>query len=197
MSTAVYEYKRAKTRQRGVAAVELALVAIPFFLMFLGAIEFGRLMYVWNTVQEVTRNAARQAVVSNFDAATKAGIRNFSVFRTTAGPLPAAAEITDANIKIRYLNAAGNVANINGSSTPTTNNAACLDSTRLDECIRHVEVCVVITSQANTNATCAAGTEVSFSPMIGFFTNLNVLKIPRSTVRMPAESMGFVPLITP
>ena len=187
MSTAVYEYKRAKTRQRGVAAVELALVAIPFFLMFLGAIEFGRLMYVWATVQEVTRNAARQVVVTDFNNSTAiAAIKNSAVFRSTAGSLPAAPEITNSQVTVRYLNAAGNLSSPR-PLTPGDNIAACLDSTRTGACIRYVEVCI------STDNTCSPSGAISFSPMIGFFSTLSALTIPLSTVRMPAESLGFVP----
>ncbi|MGH8832362.1 MAG: TadE/TadG family type IV pilus assembly protein, partial [Polaromonas sp.] len=131
-----------KTAQRGAAAVEFALVAIPFFLLMFGAMEFGRLLYLWNTVQEVTRNAARQAVVADFNDPTAIElIKRSAVFRTTAGSLPAASEITDARVKIRYLNAAGAVASPMPLS-PGDNIAACLDDTRVAECIRFVEVCV-------------------------------------------------------
>ena len=96
--------------QRGVAAVEFALVAIPFFLLLFGAMELGRLLYLWNTAQEITRHAARQAVVTNFkDDAAMAAIRHSAVFRVNAGTLPAAPEISDANVVIRYLNASGSV----------------------------------------------------------------------------------------
>ena len=198
MKTSAHGDKRIKIGQRGVAAVELALVAIPFFLLLLGAIEFGRLMYVWNTVQEVTRNAARQAVVTNFNDDTAINtIKNLAVFRTSPGSLPAALEVTNANIKVSYLsNINGNLSEYPLPLKPSDNIAACL--TALTSCVRYVEVCVVSVADAsNQGVSCALSTEVSFSPMIGFFTNLNVLKIPRSTVRMPAESMGFVPLITP
>ncbi|MFD2270633.1 TadE family protein [Undibacterium arcticum] len=37
-----------------------------FLVLFFGTLEFGRLIYLWNTVQEVSRNAARMAVVTDF-----------------------------------------------------------------------------------------------------------------------------------
>ena len=49
--------------QRGAAAVEFAIIAMLLFTVLFGIIEFGRLFYVINTVQEVTRRAAREAVV--------------------------------------------------------------------------------------------------------------------------------------
>lgn len=180
-----------KTAQRGAAAVEFALVAIPFFLLMFGAMEFGRLLYLWNTVQEVSRNAARQAVVTDFNnTAAITAIKRSAVFRASDGTLPAAPEITNANVDIRYLNAAGTVPTVMPTD-PGDNIAACLDATRTDSCIKFVEVSVC------AGDPCAA---VSFVPMVSLFsqsgpysTDLTGLRIPLSTVRMPAESLGFQP----
>jgi Flp pilus assembly protein TadG len=46
-------------RQRGVAAVELALVIIPLLLLVFGVSEFGRAIYQYNTLAKATRDAAR------------------------------------------------------------------------------------------------------------------------------------------
>lgn len=178
--------------QRGAAAVELALIAIPFFFLLFALIEFGRLLYLWNTVQEVTRNAARLAVVANFtdpDAIT--AVRRSAVMRTTAGPLPGAPEVTDANVVIRYLNAAGNPA-APLPLDPGDNIAACLDATRTSSCIRFVEACL------STGTGCGANERVSFVPLSSFLSGSGLadftgLRIPSSTVRMPAESLGFTP----
>ncbi|MBK5204395.1 MAG: pilus assembly protein [Polaromonas sp.] len=182
---------KSKVAQRGVAAVEFALVAIPFFLLMFGTMEFGRLLYLWNTVQEVTRNAARQAVVTDFtNAAAMTAIKRSAVFRNTDGTLPASSEISNASVNIKYLNAAGTVPAVMPLD-PGDNIAACLDATRTDTCIKFVEVSVC------SGDPCVA---VSFIPMISLFsqsgpysTDLTGLKIPLSTVRMPAESLGFSP----
>lgn len=186
-----------KTAQRGVAAVEFALVVIPFFLLMFGAMEFGRLLYLFNTVQEVTRNAARQAVVTDFtNTSAIASIKRSAVFRTDDGPLPAAFEITNARVNIRYLNFAGNVPNPMPLS-PGDNISACLNAGRVNECIRFVEVCV---SRGSTCDATDPAQSIPFVPMISLFsqsgpnsTDLTGLKIPLSTVRMPAESLGFSP----
>lgn len=177
----------ARNAQRGVAAVEFAAVAIVFLLLMFGVMEFGRLMYLWNTVQEVTRNAARQAVVVDFTkTADVNAIKRAAVFRTNDGPLPASSEITSARVIIRYLNALEVEPNPMPSS-PGDNIAACIDASRVAQCIRFVEVCV------STGTTCDVNQSVPFSPMIGLFSIFANLKIPMSTVRMPAESLGFVP----
>lgn len=180
--------------QRGAAAVEMALVSIPFFLMLFGAIEFGRMMYVLNTVQEVTRNAARQMVVTNFsNAAAVAAVRRAAMFRLDDGVLPGAPELNTADINIRYLNAAGTDA-APMPLDPSDNIAACLDAARAASCIRFVEVCL------STGAACSADQSVAFTPFTFFFTgsgygraDLTGVLIPLSTVRMPAESLGFQP----
>jgi Flp pilus assembly protein TadG len=181
-----------KIHQRGVAAVEFALIAIPLFFLVFGVMEFGRLLYLWNTVQEVTRHAARQAVVTDFtNTSAMAAIKQSAVFRINDGALPAAAEITSARVNIRYLNAAGNELSSMPLS-PSDNIAACMDASRTAGCIRFVEVCV------STGNLCAANQAISFIPMITLFSNaagngtdLRGVRIPLSTVRMPAESLGF------
>jgi hypothetical protein len=51
------------TTQRGAAAVEFAIVSAVFFMLLLGAIEMGRLLWTWNAATEATRLGARMAVV--------------------------------------------------------------------------------------------------------------------------------------
>lgn len=180
--------------QRGVAAVEFALIAIPFFLLLFGVMEFGRLFYVWNTAQEVTRHAARQAVVTDFnDAIAIAAIKRAAVFRATAGTLPAAPEISDQRVFIRYLNESGNTV-ASKPSTPGDNITACLE--HASNCIRYVEVCLSVS--LSEDKTCSEGQPIPFQPMIGLFatsaansTDLTGIRIPLSTVRMPAESLGY------
>lgn len=54
-------------RQRGVAAVEFALIASIFFMLLIGIMEMGRILFYWNTATEATRLGARLAVVCNID----------------------------------------------------------------------------------------------------------------------------------
>ncbi|MFD2270634.1 hypothetical protein ACFS07_04505 [Undibacterium arcticum] len=124
---------------------------------------------------------------SNATAIT--AIKRLAVFRTSDGTLPASAEVSNANINIQYLNAAGTVPAVMPLD-PGDNISACLDATRTDSCIRYVEVKV-----------CTAGAcePIPFVPLIGFLSagagSLSTLSlsipIPISTVRMPVESLGF------
>jgi Flp pilus assembly pilin Flp len=57
-----------KKRQRGAATVEFALVALVFFAVLIGVMEFGRWLFTLNSVAEATRWGARTAVVCDMDA---------------------------------------------------------------------------------------------------------------------------------
>lgn len=182
--------------QHGAAAVEFALVLVPFLLLLLGVIEIGRLLYLWNTVQEVTRSAARQAVVSNFrpESGKITEIKRLAVFRSSlsGGALPGSSEITDLSVSIKYLNKDGTeIPSDSLPINPGDNISACTSADRINVCIKFVEVSVC------SGDPCSG---VSFNPITGLFlqdgpfsTDLTGLSIPLSTVRMPAESLGFVP----
>jgi hypothetical protein len=181
--------------QRGTAAVEFALIAVVFFMVLLGILEFGRMMYVWNTAQEVTRRAAREAVVRDFSAAEIALIQRDSIFQSgTSGTvsLPATVEITNTTVRLVYLtvDAGGNTVAIlaaNMPSDPADNISACGDAARMFiSCIRFVQACIA------ADDTCASS--IPYQPMVVMLGNLGInlaINIPASTVVMPAESLGF------
>ena len=183
--------------QRGAATVEFALLALVFFLIVLGTMDFGRLMYIWNTTQEITRHAAREAVVRDFTAAEIGAIRRESIFQGgTNGTvyLPAGGEITNATVRIVYLavDAGGNRVAItagNMPADPADNISACGDITRVyTSCIRFVQACIAVADDCVTS--------IPYRPMVLLLANLGVdlaINIPASSVVMPAESVGFVP----
>lgn len=79
-------------RQRGAELVEFALVSALFFLLLIGIMEWGRLLFYWNTAVEATRAAARTAVVCDLDAP--------AIKRRITTLLP---QIPADSIAIRYL----------------------------------------------------------------------------------------------
>jgi hypothetical protein len=180
--------------QRGAATVEFALLAIVFFMVLLGIMEFGRLIYVWNTAQEVTRHAAREAVVRDFTTQTGA-IKRESIFQGgTSGAvnLPAGVEITNATVRLVYLavDAGGNRVAITGGNMPADpadNISACGDAARaFTSCIRFVQACIAV------DDTCV--NSIPYQPMVLLLANLGIdlaINIPASSVVMPAESLGF------
>jgi Flp pilus assembly protein TadG len=52
-----------RRRQQGTYIVEFALVAVLFFTVLLAIMDFGRILYMWNSVAEATRAGARVSVV--------------------------------------------------------------------------------------------------------------------------------------
>jgi Flp pilus assembly protein TadG len=79
--------------QRGVAAVEFALVCSLFFTALFGVMEMGRLLWTWNAAVEATRLGARLSVVCD--------IGDADIKSRMVGRLPT---LTTANITITYLN---------------------------------------------------------------------------------------------
>lgn len=177
-------------RQHGVAAVEFAIIGMLLFTLLFGIIEFGRMFYVFNTVQEVTRRAAREAVVRDIDETDHPAI-NLALFGGNS--LPAGAEITADNISIEYLKA-DSTTRLTGSTLPDNaaeNISECLKA-EPNNCIALVRVSIIGTPGSscpapNTSKAC-------YMPMVGLFglggINLSV-PIPDSTVIMPAESLGY------
>ena len=78
-------------RQRGVAAVEFALIASFLFTLLFGIMEFGRVLFYWNTATEATRLGARLAVVCDKDA---------TAIKTKMGNMLSI--LTPSNINISY-----------------------------------------------------------------------------------------------
>lgn len=82
---------RGRGRQEGAAAVEFALIAILFFSLLMGIIEFGRVLFTYNAAVEATRYGARVAVVC--DIGSTAVVSKMQLI------LPA---IATANVAVTY-----------------------------------------------------------------------------------------------
>ena len=81
------------SRQRGVAAVEFAIVSSLLFTVLFGVMEMGRLLWTWNAAVEATRFGARLAVVCDLN---DSHIKSRMISR-----LPS---LTNGNIVVTYLN---------------------------------------------------------------------------------------------
>ncbi|PCJ46556.1 MAG: pilus assembly protein TadE [Moraxellaceae bacterium] len=91
---------RSLTGQGGLATVEMAIVGSLFFIILLGIIEVGRLMFSWNALNEVTRRGARLAAVCSVND-TEA-VRNAAIFNGEV-----IAGLTPEDVIITYLDTAG------------------------------------------------------------------------------------------
>ncbi len=56
--------------RRGAAALECAVVMMPLLLFLMGAVEYGRFLFVRNLAENASREAARFAVVRTNDQTT-------------------------------------------------------------------------------------------------------------------------------
>lgn len=92
--------------QKGATAVEFGLVAIVFFSVLLGILEFGRVLYTWNAAAEATRWGARQAVVCAQGSS--------SVLSHMQRIMPS---LTTANVSIQWYDGSGAVSTTCDSSS--------------------------------------------------------------------------------
>jgi Flp pilus assembly protein TadG len=92
---------RRKQQQHGTTIVEFAIVAVVFFTLMLGIMDFGRMLFTWNAAAEATRWGARIAVVC--DKLSPDQVR--SKMKVI---MPA---LSNANIQINWYNPAGIVNN--------------------------------------------------------------------------------------
>lgn len=175
-------------RQRGATLVEFGL-ALPVFLLFvLGLIEYGRLMFVTNALQEVSRRAARGAVLADFsDAAAMQQLRLRALLRENQDALPLAPHIGSANIRIEYLwmDVAGNLAELPLlPACPLANRINCARDAQGSSCIRFVRVRL-----------CGSGPGCAPLPYVGLAPSLIPVpaSLPPATTLAPAESLGYVP----
>jgi hypothetical protein len=180
-----------RPRQQGVAAVEFAIVAIIFFMIFFGVVEMARVMYICNTLQEVTRRAAEQAVNADFtDGTTLQKIREAAVFRSSPGALMFAAPITDAHVKIDFL-----AITRDGSAlaltpvhalpdSPEHNQQICMLDANDARCVRIVRVRICLPGDGDT---CDA---VPYQPLVSLIPIPILIHLPVSTTTSVAETLG-------
>jgi Flp pilus assembly protein TadG len=64
-----YRPHRRIYRELGTTSVEFALVSVVFFSLLIGIMEFGRILFYWNSAEEATRLGARTAVVCDMNDA--------------------------------------------------------------------------------------------------------------------------------
>jgi hypothetical protein len=180
-----------KPRQDGVAAVEFALVVIVFFTIVFGIMEIARALYMFNTLAEVTRSAARAAASTSFKDANALDLaRKRAVFNETSGELPFGAPITYKNIRIEYLYLPLKATDLQlipaGAlpSCPAQNRRNCIIDPNSASCIRAVQARICEEGQA-----AGACTPVTFVPLISLIKL--PLKLPTSLTIVSTETLGY------
>lgn len=179
------------SKQYGIAAVEFALLASLFFTLVFGIIEIARLMYLVNTLQEVTRRAAALAINSPFSDNDQRTVRQQALFADKEGNLVLGSPITRDHLRLEYLSLSrapgGDLAMQTVSplpSSPAANRLNCLSDPYGANCIRFVRVQVC---QPNATDDC---TPVPYQTLFSLI-NFSGLPLPRSTTTAPAQTMGY------
>lgn len=185
--------------QSGNFIVEFALVITFFLITMFTVIEVSRALYIVNTLQEVTRRAARLGSVTDFsDKNAINSLVSKSIFRDNPGGLALAAPITDRHIKVDYLavrpQTSGGLtwAAIPESSMPgcpAKNRQICTADATDPSCIRLVRVRVCKPSSDNE---CEPIPYETALPLVNLPMNL-----PISTSIVRAESLGYKPGMQP
>jgi hypothetical protein len=187
--------RRSNSSQRGVAAVEFALVVIIFLTFVFAVFEIARLMYVYNTLQEVTRRAASAAASTDFkDTAAIALVKQKAIFLDSPGQLPLGDPISDEHVRIEYLalvrNADSSLAmtEIPGSSLPSCreeNRRICMENPNATNCIRFIRASICDPLNQNT---CDPVGLKSLAPLLAL-----TVKLPTAPTIATAESLGYAP----
>lgn len=183
-------------RQGGATAVEVALLALVFFLVVFTALELARLIYVYNTLQEVTRRAAHELVThapANPDSAEIMDIRRRAIFQTTGDALFMGEPVTVQHVRVDYQSlirdpSDGSLKRVATAPLPScaaTNRQLCQANPNDPGCVRFVRVRICDTADA---ASCGKVKYVPAFPLVPLDINL-----PTSSTVVPAESLGYVP----
>lgn len=175
--------------RHGTASIEFALVCLVFLPFLFAVFEYARVMFLWNTLPQVTRRAARAAAITDFsDAGAMQALRQAALFSNT-GPLPLAPNVRSANIRIDYLwqDTAGNLGVLPLlPACPLANRINCLRDRYSSNCISFVRVRI-----CGDGADCPA---LALEPMmpspLGAITPPT---LPRAGTLVAAESLGYAP----
>jgi hypothetical protein len=180
-------------RQRGVAAVEFAIISVLFFTLLFGVIEFARLMFVWNTLAEVTRRAASAAASTDFTSVVAIEqVQAQAIFRSSAGGLAVMNEITDQSIRIEYMSVGRNsdgtfsYAPIAAGAlplSPADNRRVCMANPYSASCIR------IVRARVCNPATAGACEPMRFRTLLPM-VDLSI-PLPTSPTLVKAGSFGL------
>ena len=178
----------------GVFAVEFAIVVVVFFTVIFGVMELARLMYVFNTLQEVTRRAARAAANTDFtNASGMDAVRQAAIFRSSAGELALGSPIRDSYVRIDYMALVLGVSGLTLTpiastalpASPAQNRLNCVSNPNGGSCISFVRVRIC---DPGDTSTCNPAGYVPIFPFINLVPTL-----PSSTTILRAETLGYRP----
>jgi hypothetical protein len=173
---------RRRGAQRGAAALEFALGAVIFFSFIFFVLELSRVFYLWNSLVDVTRGAARAAAYSDPSATSMLTLRN-AVMRTSSGGLPLGGNLGVGNLVIDHLN--GNLDPVAAPACAADNISTCAGNPEAATCVRFVRVRLC----ASNDAACGG---VPYQPLVstGLLPMAN-FKFPTFATITPVGTLGY------
>jgi Flp pilus assembly protein TadG len=93
-------------RQRGLATVEFSIIGLLMMIVLFAVFEFGRLVWMWNTLSEAARRGARAAVVCPVNDPAPANIAVFNAPDDNSAN-PVLTGLSPANVSVDYLDDTG------------------------------------------------------------------------------------------
>ncbi len=176
----------ASRRQRGAAAVEFAFIAIALLTLLFGIIEFGRLFFNINSIQEITRRAAREQVVNWVSASDSVRCRAILQPDSCAAGtyFPGAIDITNNQVQLAFYNTYADA--VSGSNQITYGSGSISES-NFNNCLLGNSNCIRFVRAELLNGDAL----VQFNVLTAFMPS-NVFPLPASTVIMPAEALGLL-----
>jgi len=162
--------------QRGAAMVEFAMIALVFFMILFGIIEFGRLLFTYNTLVEATRRGARVAAVCPVSADGIAQVQRVTTFKNGDGTGAPLLGLATTDIKVSYFGINSSDNTLQQISTPITlnqkSNGTDVDYLRIQ----------LVRVEINPSFT-----HTLFIPGFG-----NTFSVPSIQTTLPSESLGRV-----
>ena len=182
------------SRQCGTTAVEVAVLCFVFFLVIFTALELARLMYVFNTLQEVTRRAAHElanTAPADPNSPSIVEVRRRAIFQETGDNLVLGSPVTIDHVRVDYQSlirspADGTMTRVTTSPLPTSaavNRQICMADPNNAGCVRFVRVRIC---QPGNAGDCAGVDYEPAFPLVPL-----AIKLPISSTVAPAESLGF------
>ena len=173
--------------QRGTAAVEFSFVVLFFVTYMVGVMELSRALFLWNTMTEVTRRAARGAAVSAFDPLSMSASKYHAMFDSTTVPL--AGDITSANLVIDYLRADTETVVTAMPASAAENLVNCTANPNGASCVRFVRVRLCLGGAASCPP-------IPYTTMTGLHSFVSgAISFPRFTTISPIGSLGRMPSV--
>ncbi|MGZ8944816.1 MAG: TadE/TadG family type IV pilus assembly protein [Methylococcaceae bacterium] len=157
--------------QKGAAMVEFAIIALLFFMILFGIIEFGRAFFTYNTLVEATRRGARVAAVCPASQAAITMVQQATIFDPTPGDTQTTGllGLATTDVSVTYLKADGTVV----APPALAANSATYDT------IAFVQVQILSLNNSNNINLLIPGVSVAFP-------------VPAIVTTLPSESLGRI-----